>query len=339
MPFHLILPGLLAPALSSRDSSTPALSTLLGHAQIRWQPARSTDAVLAESFGLDGEIDHARLRRLGEDPAAGPLDARRRYLCCDPVHLHFARDALLLADATDLAIRRDEADSLMAGLNELFADIGHFEAPAPDRWYVSLPEAPRPRFYPIADVNGRPVQLFLPEGEDVRTWARLSNEIEVWLYHHPVNAAREAAGQRTINGVWLWGSGSGEARPQAPAPQIFADAPFARGLARDAGIQPSPAEPIGSPSGAALALVNALERPALFQNPTAWQAALEGLDSNCLAPLLGALKSGRVDSLRITAPGDKHSLQLDIQAKSLWKFWRRPQSLAELLAQAPATKP
>jgi hypothetical protein len=69
-------------------------------------------------------------------------------LCCDPVHLHFARDTLLLADASGLAITRQEADTLMAGLNDTFSDIGRFEAPAPDRWYVHLQERPAPHFHP-----------------------------------------------------------------------------------------------------------------------------------------------------------------------------------------------
>ena len=68
--------------------------------------------------------------------------------------------------------------------------------------------------------------------EDIARWARLSNELEVWLYNHPVNAAREAAGQRVINGAWLWGAGPRELRLPTPTGQIQADQPFARGLAR-----------------------------------------------------------------------------------------------------------
>ncbi len=178
-------------------------------------------------------MPYAQLRRSGETAPPRP-DAH--WLCCDPVHLHFARERLLLADASGLAITRDEADALMAGLNALFSDIGHFEAPAPDRWYVALNEEPRPFFHPLADVNGRPVELFLPEGEDIARWARLANELEVWLYNHPVNAAREAAGQRIINGAWLWGAGPRELRLPTPTGQIQADQPFARGLARHAGV-------------------------------------------------------------------------------------------------------
>ena len=33
--------------------------------------------------------------------------------------------------------------------NDTFADIGHFEAPTPERWYVALPDEPQPFFHQI----------------------------------------------------------------------------------------------------------------------------------------------------------------------------------------------
>ncbi len=253
------------------------------------------------------------------------------------MHLHFARERLLLADASGLAITRDEADALMAGLNALFSDIGHFEAPAPDRWYVALNEEPRPFFHPLADVNGRPVELFLPEGEDIARWARLANELEVWLYNHPVNAAREAAGQRVINGAWLWGAGPRELRLPTPTGQIQADQPFARGLARHAGLEAQPADRYRD--GTTLAVVERLQRPALHFDTAAWQTALGELEADWFAPLLAALKAKKIQRLRISAPSDKHNLELDIVASGLWKFWRKPRPLAALLATAPPPNP
>ena len=336
MHFELILPGLAVPPafLSSPDAppELPALATLLGFADSHWAPARHLEDLLSERFGLAGRIGHARLRRAGE--ASPAVDSH--WLCCDPVHLHFARDKLLLADASDLAITSDEADALMAGLNETFADIGRFEAPAPDRWYLALADEPRPFFHPLADVNGRPVQFFMPEGEDIARWARLANELEVWLFNHPVNAAREAAGQRTINGAWLWGAGPRDTQPRPPAARIQADAPFARGLARHAGIEPEAAEHYLE--GCRFAVVDSLRRSALHHDVAAWQAALVRLETNWFAPLLAALKTKRISGLRISAPGDKTSLQLDIPASRLWRFWRKPRALAALLATAPQPK-
>lgn len=189
MQFHLVLPGLgWAIGPSAALPALPALAALLGHARHSWLPASAPETWLAARFGLEtSRLPYAGLRRAGE---ATPPGADAHWLCVDPVHLHFAREHLLLADASMLAIRRDEADALIKGLNDTFADIGRFEAPTPERWYLALPDEPQPFFHPLADVNGRPVQLFMPEGNDIARWARLTNEIEVWLYNHPVNAAR-----------------------------------------------------------------------------------------------------------------------------------------------------
>ncbi len=331
MQFQLVLPGLAWPARGAAGTAPlPALSALLGHARHEWQPAVALETWLASRFGAtQARLPHAALRRAGEASAA----ADAHWLCCDPVHLHFARDKLLLADASGLAIRDDEAATLIAGLNATFADIGRFEAPSADRWYLALADEPRPFFHPLADVNGRPVQLFMPEGEDIARWARLANELEVWLYNHPVNAAREAAGQRSINGVWLWGAGPRAMPFHAPAAQIQADAPFARGLARRAGIEPQAADRLRDGTG--FAIVDSLQRPALHFDGAAWQAALGRLEHDWFAPLLAALKARTIRQLTIDAPGDKHHLHLEISAAGLWKFWRQPRPLDALLATAP----
>ena len=339
MQFHLVLPGLAWPSgAASQIADAPpltALSTLLGHARHDWQPTLAPETWLARQFGANAaRLPYAALRRGGETP---PPEPGAHWLCCDPAHLHFSRDRLLLADASSLAISRAEADTLITGLNEVFADIGRFEAPAPDRWYVALTEEPRPFFHPLADVNGRPIQLFMPEGEDIARWARLANELEVWLYNHPINAAREAAGQRSINGVWLWGAGPQDLPLRAPASQIQADAPFARGLALHAGITPRPATRYIEGTG--FAVIDTLQRPSLHFDATAWLSAIAQLETDWFAPLLKALKAKKITALRISAPGDKHHLQLDVAASSLWKFWRKPRPLAALLATAPQPNP
>lgn len=336
MYFELILPGLDWPAgpgpHPADDLALPALAKLLSLADPVWQPRSSPETQLAERFGLAGRLPLALFRRLGERVAAADGG---HWLCCDPVHLHFSRDTLLLADAGGLAITRAEADTLIDGLNATFADIGRFEAPEPDRWYIHLTEAARPAFHPLADVNGRPVQLFLPEGDDVTHWARLSNELEVWLFSHPVNTARETRGQRTINGVWLWGNGPATAIGRPPFATLQAEQPFARGLACHAGLPPASAERYQRPDGNGLALIDSLQRPLLHGDKEGWRRTLQALESNWFAPLLADLKARRLDEVRINVPSDRHSLQLKIAASGFWKFWRKPRALSTVLASAP----
>lgn len=340
MHFELILPGLDWPTGPGRhpadDLALPALSRLLSFADVAWTPRSTMESLLAERFGLANRLPHAEFRRLGENT---PAPADGHWLCCDPVHLHFSRDTLLLTDASGLDITREEADLLMEGLNATFADVGHFEAPAPDRWYIQLTEAARPTFQPLADVNGRPVQLFLPEGEDVPRWARLSNELEVWLFSHPVNTAREERGQRTINGVWLWGNGEATISDRHGFATLQADQPFARGLAQHVGVSPTSANNYQRPDGNGLALIDDLQRPLLHLDREGWCQALQTLEFNWFAPVLADLKARKLSEVRISVPSDRHTLLLEIGSGRLWKFWRKPRTLSNLLASAPQSAP
>jgi hypothetical protein len=339
MSIHLVIPGLVWPAATAtnltRGLALPALQALLGHARVTSAPAMSLEAWLGQAFGLPPEdLPHAALRRLGE---ADRVAVDGEWLCADPVHLHFARERLLLSDASDLALTSDEVAALLASLNDFFDEaepgLGRFEAGSPERWYLHLAEPVRARFVPLNDVVGRPVAPFLPEGEDARRWQRLVSEAQILLHDHPVNRAREAAGGRAINSLWLWGGGRLPARVAAPARTVQAHAVFARGLARAAGLEPVSPHPL--PADDALVVLDALQLPALHLDIERWQQALLRLEAEWFAPLLTALKAGRTGTLRISVPGDRTSLELALGAASRWKFWQRPRTLDSLNAILP----
>jgi len=334
MQIHLVLPGLLWPASAARnfarDLPLSALSALLGHARINFAPRRAPDEWLAELFGLDTDAPVAALRRMGEPHLAPPAPGQV-WLCADPVYLHFAREHLILSDASGLDLDGDEAAALVAALNETFSDLGHFEAGAPDRWYLRLAAPANVRFFPLSDVTSRPLGHFLPEGPDAALWARTMNEAQIVLHNHPVNQAREAAGRPTANSLWLWGAGRELPGLRAPAPRVLAHGPVARGLALAAGLE---ARPPALPHGGtdALVVLEDLLGPALHLDLERWRETLLALEATWFAPLLGALKARRATALRISAPGDRATLDLTVQAGQLWKFWHKPRNLEEVAA-------
>ena len=55
---------------------------------------------------------------------------------------------------------------------------------------------------------GEPLRPHLPRGQDARLLERWMNELQMLLFAHPVNAARESQGLPPINVVWLWGFGA-----------------------------------------------------------------------------------------------------------------------------------
>lgn len=331
MLHHLIIPGLLWPAALTPSPAgglaLPALETILGRGRLETAPPQSLEKCLADLFGLASDpLPHAAIRRAGETltpPIGGTV------LCADPVNLHFAREHLLLADASGLEITAEHAAQIVEGLNETFADIGRFEAPAPDRWYLWITAQPEVRFAPLSEVAGRPMGPFMAEGPKARDWHRLSNEIQVWLHNHPVNTAREAAGLRPINSLWFWGAGAPPGALRSPAGIVQAEGTLARGLATLAGIAPV-SRLDATPGDNVLSVIERLQNQACYLNLADWRTELAAIEHNWLAPALAALKAGHINELRITAPCERATLRLTLRASSRWQFWKRPRTLDTL---------
>ncbi|MDT3736039.1 MAG: hypothetical protein ROZ00_07430 [Denitratisoma sp.] len=333
---HLVVPGLLWPKDSiaevTRGLELPALHALLGRGRRMRRPAVPAERWLCEAFGIAGEelreLPIGALRLLGEGRDPG----KDAWLCADPVHLRFSRNTLVV-DAAGPDLGMDEAAQLATALNDHLADFGEFLAPHPRRWYLRPRKPPRIATHPPAAVAGRTLEPFLPQGEEARDWRRLINEAQVLLHNHPLNTAREAAGRATANSLWPWGAGILPDTAKAPAPHVHADQPLALGLAKLAG---APATPLPAGAGDAvphsLTFLETLEAPAQGLDAAAWRTGLAELEARWFAPMLAALKARRTHGLRLTVLGDDAVVDVTLDAGDLWQFWRRPKTLADLLA-------
>ncbi len=339
MQLHLVIPGLVWPDAGASGLtsglSLPALETLLAHARTAHTPAMPFESWLGQAFGLrpDG-VPVAALRRLGERDTA-PVEGE--WLCADPVHLQFAREHLVLTDAFDLAVSAPEAAALLEGLNDHFLateqDFIRFEARSTRRWYLRLRSPARAEFSPLNEVVGRPVARFMPRGDEGARWQRIINEGQVFLHNHPVNQAREAAGERMVNSLWFWGAGALPDRVVAPAPIVRAADRLTCGLARAAGVRPDGLTG-RLPAQDAFVVVDDLHRPSLYLDIDTWRTCLGELEGQWFKPMLAALKSRRLSKLRITAPGDRTTLELNLTTYDLWKFWSGPRKLESLIDSA-----
>ncbi|NUQ48777.1 MAG: hypothetical protein HUU27_02505 [Phycisphaerae bacterium] len=346
MQIQLLIPGLLWPTTTllgpAAGLALDGLATLLGRGTRSMLGFEPYDSQLARLFGLEGDaLPLAALRRLGEADTAPPADGGH-WLCADPVNLSFAREHLLLQAFDDDQLTREESAGLVAALNEVFVDLGHFEACTPTRWYLRLPRATKVTLYPLDDVVGRPVKHFLPEGDDARLWQRTMNEAQIVLHNHALSRAREESGQRTVNSVWLWGAGEFDRMPQAPTALVQATDPLSIGLARASRC------PVAAPDLASalkqdtLVVIDGLRKPAQRLDLDVWRSGLDALERDWFAPLAEALNRGQIDSLRLIAPGDRGTLLVARRRSDRWKFWRKPYELDALLKSAtpaPITLP
>ena len=158
------------------------------------------------------------------------------------------------------------------------------------------------------------------------------------LHAHPVNQARAAAGLPVINSLWPWGGGrlpEPGTHPGAAAHDVlWSDDPVARGIARLRQIEGATLPPAFKVVGARrpLAVFDALEQPARSGDAIVWRDELARFEADWLAPALADLRSGRLGALRLVAPGEFAAAELLVNRGDLWKFWRKPRALAELVA-------
>lgn len=245
------------------------------------------------------------------------------WLRADPVAVQLMRNRLVLFAGDEAAPSAEEAEQFVAALNRHFSAEGlRFSAPHPRRWYLRLPAAPNLRTHPLAEVRGRDIRHFLPEGGDSAHWRKLLNEAQMLLHAHPLNAAREAAGGLPINSIWPWGGGTLSQGLSSPCDRVYADDPLARGLASAAGISHAPL-PSKLPENSGLAGDAPLFVMENLGDTMARDATLERIDRDWLMPAVTAVRRGVIRRLTLIAAGETATVEVALTRPDLWKFWRR----------------
>jgi len=320
MHCELIVPGLLLPAES--EARYPALEMLLARGRRESPGSQTLEQWLHDAFEQpDGPLAAGALTlaSAGQDPG----DAW--WARADPVHLRVLRDRVVVVPGEALELTGAEADGLAAALNRHFGDSSSFKPLDARRWVVrlkgekSLPESP----------------ALTAAGRDVTTSRdndALLTEIQMLLHSHPVNEAREARGEPAVNSLWLWGAGRMPAGAHGPWRSVAAADPAALGLARVAGMQrlelPGSADAWLERlpgNGRHLAVLDALRAAAALEQQAEHEEGAEALERGWFAPLLAALRSGRIGmlTLRVPAPG----ASFEIERGDLRRFWRRPRAI------------
>ena len=129
------------------------------------------------------------------------------WLYATPVHLVLQRDTFSLAAPIPLSLDIDEVDALTTALNQHFASDGFEFIWHKNTWFLSLPTNPHiSTTAPQAAINAD-ISVYLPTGEGAIKWASFTNEIQMLLFEHPVNIARDAKKLPAINSIWCYGLG------------------------------------------------------------------------------------------------------------------------------------
>jgi hypothetical protein len=331
MHCELVVPGLIASGAGVR---APALELLLARGRRSGAPARALEAWLQQAFGGEGSGEGGTLAAGALTLlAAGGEPGGACWARADPVHLRLMRDRLIVVPCAAFSLSRDEAESLAAALNGHFAGALQLHLADAQRWCARLQEDLATHAAPALEAAGRDVDLAARiGGEAGRRWSRLLNEAQMLLHSHPVNQAREARGEPAVNSLWLWGAGRAPGALKGAWQSVSAADPLALGFARLAGARPRPLDDAAgkwleqAPSeGRHLVVLDALREPRALGQEAEYRERLDALESHWFAPLLGALRSGRIGMVTVHAPDAAASFET-IRG-DLRRFWRRPRPL------------
>ncbi|MSP86663.1 MAG: hypothetical protein EXR38_01100 [Methylotenera sp.] len=279
------------------------------------------EAVICQQYGLPFTPDYPIAAIAAE--ADGVVVGDAYYLRADPVHLLLQRDCFSLGEPIPVLVAREHATLMLASLNQHFNQDGlSFLLGNSGAWYLKSMQSPQITTTLPSAVIGKNIHDFLPQGLSSSSWLAVLNEVQMLLHEHPVNAAREAAGEVAVNSVWLSGGGG---RPKAKAQldnttALMANSIFHQGLATWAGL------PWQS-------LPNQLE--AVLQKPLP-QVRLQlpsnaDLDESWFSPLLAALKDQKIKQLSLNLGFYDKCLMVEIKPIDLYKFWRSAKPVMDYL--------
>lgn len=327
---HLLIADLFLPrdfaAEVCADLALPALEKILarGRTDLAARPLHTkpfcTESLLCELFAC---------------PSVAPVSAafdglpEGCWLRADPVHVRLQREQVVLLPNPQISM--DEARELCASLNEHFAgqDIEFF-APHPQRWYVRTDKLPSIATVPMSQASGRNIHGNLPTGSDARRWHQLFNEIQMLLFAHPLNGAREASGQMPVNSLWFWGNGAGALPAQNKYDRASSDEVLVEMLSASAKVAFSPWQKQWKNNAGDSLLVWTGLRCALQKGDfSQWRRALQDFETAYAQPLWQALQRGHIATLQVDVFGADSLAHTRLTRADTRAFWRRSKRLAD----------
>jgi len=319
MHCELLVPGLFAAPSGAR---LPSLELLLARGRCTSGDAETVEDWLHDTFELgDAPLAAGALTLLGANGEPGTCS----WLRADPVHLGLMRDRLVLAPAAALGIQSPDAQTLCEALNRHFAPRLTFQAVDAQRWVAAADGDVSVDAEPLLAMAGRDVSVALRAASSA-----LLNEAQMVLHAHPLNEARDLP----INSVWFWGAGRLPEVPTKRWHSVSADDPLVLGLGRAAGARHRtlPASAAAwldraPEEGRHLIALDALRAPRALEQTAECQEVLARLERDWFAPLLDALRDGRIGMVTIHVPDAAESLAYETVRTDLRRFWRRPRSL------------
>ncbi len=289
---------------SAQGPEVPQRSPLLERLLARASPAvRTADWRAAAFRAVSGaqslpSIAGTALAAVGGGGVAGGWGC-----IATPVHCIAGMTAVAMHADGRLTLNDAQAAVLAADFNRVFAGAGVRLVVGPAAVLICVfDRALEVATHDPEAVAGGDVFGFQPAGRDAPRLRRLMTEMEMWLFEHEINRAREAGGLRPITGLWLWGEGA--AAPALPTLQGWTAGrdPFFAAFGDQAHF----------PAVAGAGVVVCDDHPGSLTWPD--------FERRWLAPAVEALRSRRIRRLDLGAG----RLCRSVVGGFHWRLWRRP---------------
>ena len=325
LPFALPLPE-FAPDLV-RALQAPALSALLSRTSTaRRAPKADTahalphETWLARELGLgdDGAIPFAvaAMRGFGLDSGAG------RWYIVTPAHIQIARSHLMMADTRQVSLDDADGRALFDAAKGLCEEIGHeLRYGDAHTWFLRADDWTGFETASPDTVANMDLTDFMPKGAGAQAYRRLQNEVQMAWHAHPVNAAREARRLPVVNAFWVWGASAQSQLPPAKM-ATYAVPGWLAALGQQRLDSLDRLDDVLAQGG--LLVAGNLGEAALAADWNGWLQGMQHLEENLFAPLLAAVKDGRVRELRLVLSSREALADYTTTAMAQRKFWRRP---------------
>lgn len=235
------------------------------------------------------------------------LTSDRPQAWMTPCHWQIGMDQVVMADPEHLRLSDDESQQLLQAMQPFLQEDGlQVRWHSALLWHVqgellaNLPTASLDR------VIGQNVKHWMPEHPAARPLQRLQSEMQMLLYNHPVNDARDARRQHTVNAFWLHGAGTLPAVTPSAAPSV----------------------------SATVTVPDALRASALHGDVQAWRQAWQQLDATAVADLLEHVQATGQGQLSLCS---EHSAHTYTAAPASWhqrirRLFKQPSPVTALQA-------
>jgi len=195
-----------------------------------------------------------------------------------PCHWQIGMDQVTLLNPESLHLTDEESQQLLQAMQPFLQEDGlHVTWHSALLWHAQGEMLAGLNCASLDRVIDQNVKPWMPVNPATRPLQRLQSEMQMLLYNHPVNDAREARRQHTVNAFWLHGAGTLPTGDHTPNLHIEMN--------------------------------DALRHSALRGDVAAWQQAWQQLDATALADLLAHFKATGQATLSLCSEHTAHTYE------------------------------